>query len=406
MNTGELSNSTGRVKHSARPCPVCGTARGEVLFRQSFHSLEQVGLLDGYDVVLCSTCGVAYADDIPSQAEFDAYYRDLSKYEHAHRDGKESPDDERRLQEVALDLQSMIAEPTSRLLEIGCANGRLLSLLREMGFPNVFGADPSPASAEVAHRLYDIPVTTTTIFDLSRCAGRYDYVVMLGVLEHIRDVGAAIHSVKSVLSDAGRVYIEVPDATHPTIEQDAPFQEFSLEHINFFSPASLQQVMEGAGFRALTCGSVEREPRQGVFVRVVRGMFECGAKARACFPRHADTEAALRAYVSQCRLIEDRLRSSIARAVGDGAPIVVWGVGTHTRRLLATGALASANIVAFVDSNPKYQGRRLHNLPILSPQALCQRREAILILSFAFQQEIRRQIQDELKLSNKVITLY
>lgn len=362
--------------------------------------------MDGYEVVICRTCGTAYADNIPPQSAFDAYYRELSKYERQHRDGKESEDDERRLREVAADLQTMIRDRAARVLEIGCANGRLLSMLKETGYANLLGIDPAPSSAEIARRLYDISVTTATLFDPPASEARYDYVVMLGVLEHIRDVSAAIRNVQRLLSDKGCVYVEVPDASHPIPNYDGPFQEFSTEHINFFSPASLEYAMEAVGFRTMSCKSVAREPRKGELAWVARGLFQTGTQSRTVFPRHHETENALRKYIRECRSGEAELRQKLARLAKSGKPIIVWGVGTHTRRLLANGAFAGIKIVAFVDSNPKYQGRQLQGIPVLSPETLRERQEPILISSCTFQEEIRRQIGEQLQLLNEVIVLY
>src|SRR6185437_10348693 len=92
-NYGELM-----AKHTERTCPICGSSSKHVLFQQRFAT---VLLVEGYSVVVCQECGFAFADEIPEQHEFDAYYRDLSKFEHEHRDGKESESDEARLLAVA-----------------------------------------------------------------------------------------------------------------------------------------------------------------------------------------------------------------------------------------------------------------------------------------------------------------
>ena len=58
-------------------------------------------MVDEYDVAICRRCGGAYADRIPDQAAFDRYYREMSKYEYAQRDGAESDYDRRRLEMIA-----------------------------------------------------------------------------------------------------------------------------------------------------------------------------------------------------------------------------------------------------------------------------------------------------------------
>jgi hypothetical protein len=74
--------------------------------------------------------------------------------------------------------------------------------------------------------------------------------------------------------------------------------------------------------------------------------------------------------------------------------------------LLAAGAFDRIHIAAFVDSNPKYHGRDLQGIPVISPASLAGRREPILISTRGFQAEIQGQIRHQLNLSNEVILLY
>jgi hypothetical protein len=228
---------------------------------------------------------------------------------------------------------------------------------------------------------------------------------LLGVLEHIRDVIVAVQGLHRLLSHAGRVYVEVPDATGFIPEQDAPFQEFSTEHINFFSPTALRYLMEAAGFRTVECRSEVRQDRAGRPFPFASGIFERSNQARAEFPRHPQAEAGLRSYIDRCVGMDKELRLRIDRAVNCGSGVIVWGVGTHTQRLLATGALNIANIAAFVDSNPKYQNQQLQGIPVMRPEALGNCSQPILISSYAFQREIANQIRS-MSLPNELILLY
>ena len=105
------------------------------------------------------------------------------------------------------------------------------------------------------------------------------------------------------------------------------------------------------------------------------------------------------------RVRDARLRGLIDELADSGRPIVVWGVGTHTTRLIAASRLAEANIVAFIESNARYHGKTLRGRPILPPSALNARGEAVLISSRVFQQEIADQIRG-LGCPNDLITLY
>ncbi len=64
-----------------------------------------------------------------------------------------------------------LPSPAVSILDVGCATGRLLANLRDRGFANVMGLDPSPACAAAAARLYDIDVLTMTLGDLAGRTG-------------------------------------------------------------------------------------------------------------------------------------------------------------------------------------------------------------------------------------------
>ena len=119
-----------------------------------------------------------------------------------------------------------------------------------------------------------------------------------------------------------------------------------------------------------------------------------------------DTTTGLERYIADCAIEDKRLRSKIDALVDAGRPMLVWGVGTHTTRLMATSRLADANIVAFIESNARYHGKRLLGRPIISPSALDQHPEPVLISSRVFQHEISAQVRTTLGCTNELILLY
>lgn len=389
--------------HTKRNCAICGSDAKRALFQQQFST---VLLVRGYSVVVCEACGFAYADEIPEQEAFDAYYRDLSKYEYEHRGGKESEQDEARFVEMAAVLSKSIPGRQSRVLEVGCSTGRLLAMLRERGFGNICGLDPSPGCAEAARRLYDIPVLTNTLSGLAQSNEQFDFVIMIGVLEHVRDLPGALSTIHQILTPNARVHLDVPDATQFADFPDAPFQEFSTEHINFFSDRSLTNLMQVHGFRCLSSEKVQRSYSETTVIPSVESVFENCPTSHGDWVRDEESEERLLVYVRQSQAVDARIRRIIDETAAAGKPIIVWGVGTHTQRLLAAGALDRANICLFVDSNPKYHGQELRGIPIVSPGSLKQHSEPILICSRVFQPEIQRQIRNQLMLDNALLLLY
>jgi ubiquinone/menaquinone biosynthesis C-methylase UbiE len=388
-----------------RNCPICNSKHHEKLYDQKFTKMSSGSLLDNYTVVICTTCGFGYADNIPEQEVFDAYYQNMSKYEYKEHGGQESPQDLIRFQSI-VDILVPFLSPQSKVIEIGCATGKMLSLLKEKWGCEVMGADPSLVCAETAKRLHNISVCNYNLWDLPLSEQRFNCVILSAVLEHIRDLNRAIDKITSLLLFNGLLEIEVPDASRYADFLGAPFQEFSTEHIDFFSPISLDNLLQKHGYQKLICEQSVRSQSDNTLMPVITAIYQYSGNKNHKITFDDITKSNLNTYIWGSQQIENQLQQIIDDLINAQLPILIWGVGTHTQRLLATGKLLKANICAFIDSNPRYKDKTIHGIPIISPSEIGQHDEAILISSQVFQSEIKKQIEEELKLDNTLILLY
>jgi SAM-dependent methyltransferase len=403
-----MSETPFNLRYGKRACAICGSVASKLLFRQAFSEISSGSLLPGYDVVVCDKCGFSFADNIPDQTAFNIYYREMSKYEHKERLGHESEYALAKFKEIASILKPFLPDIRMCVMEIGCATGTLLSLLKENGYENLLGIDPSPACAEAAHRLYGVRVLPHTLSDIELPDCSISFIILAGVLEHVRDLSTALSKLWNILSVNGRIYVSVPDASRYNEGEDAPFQEFSIEHINFFGPTSLTNLMHINGFRQLFNQGSMIQVNKRTATPIIHAIYEKSTRepSDASFEPDLQTMPGLVGYIDHSHLVDDRIHKVIDELAPGGRPIIVWGVGTHTQRLLASSRLAQANIVAFVDSNPNYHGKYLNGVPIIPPGNLSGRSEAILVSSRIFQSEIVHQIHSDLNLGNEVFTLY
>lgn len=398
---------TENLFSEGQACVICGSNQKRILFKQRFSKLSDGGLMDGYDVVTCQNCGFAFADNTPGQEKFDDYYRKMSKYEHQDHGGKPTEFETRQFPMLAKHIQQYISSPEIKIFEIGCANGGLLNAIKQLGYPNVLGMDPSPVCARNALQLYNIQVLTGSTSDITPDLGVFDFIILVAVLEHIRDIDAALKKLRNLLSAGGKLYIEVPDVTNFFISPDAPFQEFSIEHINFFSPISLKNLLAKYGFTQVSATQISYDQTDTHTGYAVQMTFQKEEKIQFSeITKDTVTEPALEKYILNSHNVEKRIHQTINQLIESHQPLIVWGVGTHTQRLLATSDLKKANIVAFVDSNPNYQNKLLNDVPIIKPEDLAGRDEAILVSSRIFQSEIVNQIKTGLGLKNVIHTLY
>lgn len=376
------------------------------MFHQEFVAVEHATPVTGYDVVVCGACGAGYADGIPAQEAFDRYYRDMSNYEYAQRGGEESEFDRRRLTLVAGLVAQHLPAVDVRVLDVGCASGRLLAALRDLGYGRVTGLDPSPASATAAQRLYGIEVRTMTLGAIAAAGNHFDVVILVGVLEHLRDLDVSCGHLHALLPTHGLLYLEVPDVTSFADWPNAAYQEFSTEHINFFSPASLDNLMRRHGFSRVFLEQNHREQSYRTTMSNVSAVYRREDVPLGPIRFNTDTVTGLERYLARSAADEQRLLEQIDALVDSQRRLLVWGVGTHTRRLLASSRLADANIVAFLESNRGYHGKALVGRPILAPEALRDYSEPVLISSRVFEKEIADQIRLGLRCTNELILLY
>ena len=395
------------AKLERRRCAVCDAQAPIPLFHQTFEAVAGVSVLAGYDVVACERCGFAYADGIPDQDDFNRYYREASKYEYHQRDGQESPYDSARMDVIADFVAPLVPRQDAAIIDIGCASGRLLYLLRRRGFGDVTGLDPSPGCAAAAARLYDVQVLQGNFGQFPVFDRLFDVAILVGVLEHVRDLDTAMRQVASILSDDGVVYVEVPDVLEFSRWPNAPFQDFSVEHITyFFSPRSLSNLFSRYGFVSIASEQNSRQQAYRTVMSNVSAAFQKRPGAGSAAVRDDESQLALERYIKQCTAEEESIRSQIDRIVDSRRSVIVWGVGTNATRLLATTRLADANIAYFVDSNSKYQGKQLAGRRVEPPQALKADNDPILILSRVFQQEISDQVRDLAGPDREILTLY
>ncbi|NCQ97448.1 MAG: class I SAM-dependent methyltransferase [Microcystis wesenbergii Mw_QC_S_20081001_S30D] len=400
-------------KKSIRKCPICQEENGEILHTQKFVLPEGHPLSNGYDILCCDRCGFVYADTTVSQKDYDIFYAKLSKYEDKKTatGGGESPYDAARLQKTAECIAGFLPDKSVRILDIGCANGGLLGYLKKLGYNNLCGLDPSPACVENTKQLYGIEAYAGSIFTPPQDLGDFDVVILSHVLEHIQDLASALSNFKNLLGKNGVLYAEVPDAKKYLDFYVSPFHYFDTEHINHFSLKFLERLLIPAGFTLIGKGEKEFELHPGTFypaIWVMAGFSNEKISLKSNLD-NLDLELRNRTIEYTKHSQKDFDPQMIDELVLNQDKIIVWGVGSSTMRLLANSSLERANIIAFVDSNPKYWGQYLMEKPIISPEELKNRQfknetETILLTSKIYGKEILAQIVNELNLKNKVVT--
>ncbi|MHB8881360.1 MAG: GNAT family N-acetyltransferase [Thermodesulfovibrionales bacterium] len=206
---------------------------------------------DGLTVRHCRSCDLRYV----ALKELEAVYRSLPalyEKEYYHSDGSIGYSDYE-----ALSLAGFLWQPAfvqlikdiqgKSVLDIGCATGRLLGLMKEQGAARVEGLEFSAYAADIA-RAGGFVVHQGDITALPPGA-KFDIITAFDVIEHIPDLSAFMARVCEHLTPEGIFVFLTPDAgSAEAVEQKEGWYGYnsSLEHIYYFSVTSLRAALAKA----------------------------------------------------------------------------------------------------------------------------------------------------------------
>jgi SAM-dependent methyltransferase len=234
-----------------RPCGICGhpcRVRLDGLFDGRF------GAPGTFAVVECSGCGLEQTWPRPGAGElkelYERFYNAGIRADSAYHGLRESFFTS-GLYRLWLtwdgDMGFHGRRGTGRLLDVGCNEGRGLSLYAGNGF-EVEGLELNELAAALARRR-GFRVHTMPLGQF-RPQEPFDVVVLANVLEHAWDPVQMLAEVRPLLGPGGEVWISCPNAAslwrrvfgRAWVNWHVPF------HLWHFSPAALRMVLQRAGF--------------------------------------------------------------------------------------------------------------------------------------------------------------
>jgi 2-polyprenyl-3-methyl-5-hydroxy-6-metoxy-1,4-benzoquinol methylase len=266
-----------------RPCPACGTRTNTALqiltmervieqtpyYSEEFFATLGIGIDDQFELVQCPSCGLAYIGNPPSDDVLDRLYSvdDTSLHEHVsvfarpERMANQLQVYARLLHAVArrvdVDAKGVPLTPVE-ILDFGAAIGAGILAVARQGFPyRTYAVESSPsvlgfltANGVNAHPdLKNFPE-----------GQRFDAIILNDVLEHVRDPVGLLRVLGARLKSKGVIWIAVPDFSEWRLGweigryrrgESFTIELNPLEHLTYFSPATLDRVSGEAGLRRL-----------------------------------------------------------------------------------------------------------------------------------------------------------
>ena len=147
--------------------------------------------------------------------------------------------------------------PPARALELGSAHGGFVATLKWAGF-DASGLELSPAIAQIARTLFDVPMLVGPVEDEEIPSNSLDVIALMDVLEHLPDPVATMRRCIDLLAPDGFLLIQTPrfpeGRSFDDLTRDAePFLEQlkANEHLYLFSERSVRQFFAELGLKSL-----------------------------------------------------------------------------------------------------------------------------------------------------------
>jgi 2-polyprenyl-3-methyl-5-hydroxy-6-metoxy-1,4-benzoquinol methylase len=216
---------------------------------------NRLGTPGAWEIRQCIRCGFEQTAPMPTQEELTALYEahynfggQTDTFYTRLRDEFQFSSAYRLWTKIDGDVAFHHRRGRGRLLDIGCNEGRGLSLFARNGFQQIEGLELNEHAAEVARRAGF--TVYTCLIDEFVPTERYDVAILSNVLEHSLDPRKMLADVHRVLGVGGQIWVSLPNNQswlrklfgRSWINWHVPF------HISHFSAETLRRLLAETGY--------------------------------------------------------------------------------------------------------------------------------------------------------------
>ena len=237
-------------------CIVCDSDSHEVLFK--------AGQVQPKEVLRCRQCSLMFLNTEGAGApEAASGFEEGGSHGISRADlAKQYVEKQRRQIEDYKHILDFVGPKIgngARVLEVGCNIGAFLDYLRQAGF-QVAGIEPAPWWAKYGVEEYGLPIQVCDLAHAELNEGDHDLVLLLHVIEHMPDPNAELRIMHRTLRQGGYLVIETPtyDSLSFKVLRHRERSLRILDHLFFFTPKTLGQLLERNGFRVVKTQYVGR----------------------------------------------------------------------------------------------------------------------------------------------------
>jgi SAM-dependent methyltransferase len=231
-------------------CNLCGADRSVPYLERGDLSLFLAGR---FSLVRCLECGLVYQNPRPAGAELAHIYPD--EYDQYTIGLQQEPSPLARLDRLYGLRKRCIAvmrhKAQGRLLDVGCATGDFMDVMRQYPGWEVAGVELSAYASQYAREKLGLDVKTGTLEQAGFSEASFDVITLWDVLEHVPDPLGVLRLSYRLLRPGGVLVINTPNLE----SLDARlFRAYWIgyelpRHLYVFSRRTMLALLAKAGFR-------------------------------------------------------------------------------------------------------------------------------------------------------------
>ncbi|MBN3038402.1 MAG: methyltransferase domain-containing protein [Candidatus Omnitrophica bacterium] len=226
---------------SVQNCNCCGSDKFSLLLTK-----------DSFSIVKCKNCGLVFSESFPSQEELSSLY------------SKEFFTDQTRLQYYIADEGTNIIKAQSklktvvgykkdgRLLDVGCAFGTFLKLMKENGW-ETWGSEISGYAADYSRKSTGSKIISGDFLNADFSQEHFDVVTMWDYIEHVKDPYSNLKKAEQLLKNGGFLFISTVDIG--SLFAKILGKRWKLIkpklHLYYFDQKSIFGLLKKAGFKVV-----------------------------------------------------------------------------------------------------------------------------------------------------------
>ena len=134
--------------------------------------------------------------------------------------------------------------PSAKILDVGCGEGKFLKSIYGLGFKNIAGIDPF--ALKTIEKPF--PILKKSVFEIEE---KFDVITFNHVFEHVENVYETLEKCHQILNENGKIIIRVPVKDSFAYEEYGEYwvQWDAPRHFQILTKKAFQVLTEKSGFK-------------------------------------------------------------------------------------------------------------------------------------------------------------